>query len=154
MGAATLRICKNCNVESHEISGLFNYLRSDCPKLLTTAASHMRDICIVKEHPHLSKYLGVSGQDHAFVGIVPGMPFNFTPSMPYDHIMHSAAEGTLKWECKHMLKTLFASKPSDEFYHYISLDGSAQEISFNTLISKDFNWPEVPSLTLQTLITP
>ena len=84
-----------------------------------------------------SKYLGVTGELHAFDGICPGMPFQFVEHCPYDHLMHGEAEGCLKLVIKRTLDRLFKSKPSDDYYHPLCLNGEKRgEASFNRILAR------------------
>jgi len=90
-----------------------------------------------QDHRIASKLLGVTGVQQAFDGIVPGMPFQFVEHSPYDHMMHGEAEGFLKLHVKLTLTHLFKSKPGDQHYHALCLNGKKQhETSFNRIISK------------------
>ena len=101
VSALTHRICCNCNVTSSERHMAFNFLDPACPLLLTTTESRDRDARVLASfsdggknvQDHVSKLLGVTTHAHAFAGIVPGMPFDFVPFSPYDHLMHGEAEG-------------------------------------------------------------
>ena len=144
VGSSTVRICGNCNVTSKERHVVYDFLDPQCPLLLTTVASHERDIMLVKQNPAFSKFLGVTGADHAFGGIVPGMQFDLIRHIPYDHVMHSEAEGFLKDDTKRTLGHVFKSKSTDQHHHNISLNGSRDtraEGNFNKLL-RDFDWPE------------
>lgn len=147
VSATTVRPCCDCNVESSQRHIVYDFYDPECPLKLTTMLSHQRDQELVREQQHpttktaFSKYLGVSEERHAFEGIVPEMPFNYIQNTPYDHGMHGEAEGVFKDGAKLMLKDVFKSTPSSEYYHPISLNGSEGEVSFNTLLST-FDFPE------------
>ena len=65
--------------------------------LLTTLESHERDFKLLADHEShgwskksdLSKWFGLGGGEHAFAGIVPGLPFDYVRLAPYDHLMHN-----------------------------------------------------------------
>ena len=133
----TKRICCNCNVTSDQRHVVFDFHDPACPLTLTTTASHERDLKLVQQNPEFSKHLGVAERgSHAFEGIVPGLKFDFVPHTPYDHIMHSEAEGFLKDHTKITLGHLFKSDD-----HAISLNGSDTTASFNETLKK-FDWSE------------
>jgi len=145
VSATTERICCNCNVTSSQRHLPFNFLDPSCPLLLTTTESLKRDASVLasftdhsgRAHGLVSKLLGVCHHQNAFVGIVPGMPFQCVEFTPYDHLMHGEAEGLLKAHLQKFLNHLFDSKPSDAHYHRICLNGNASlgEASFNELVS-------------------
>jgi len=133
----THRMCTCCNCTSalrHKpISWIDSWLRpaSHGELLLTSSASHLRDIEIVQEFPSLSKWLGVSGIMHAYIG-VPN--FDYIACHSQD-VMHNeyVAGGHASKEASRMCSDMFKSVQGSVHHHQLT------HKQFNILLA-DYNY--------------
>ena len=149
VSSTTERICTHCNVTSSQRAHVYDFTSPSCPLLRTTSESHERDYELMQTSTGdavaetFSKALGQSGKPHAF-SRMSGQLF-FLEGMPYDHIMHSEAEGLLKVHIQSALRHAFKSTKDSDYYHPNSLNGGQRggeiEASFNLLL-KRHEWPE------------
>lgn len=98
VSATTMRPCRSCNCTSSERRVVYDFLDANCPRLVTTTTSHLRDMALVAKNSKYSKFLGVSAGRTAFAGIVPGMPFQFVEHAVSDYACHNTLEGITKHE--------------------------------------------------------
>ena len=62
VSAMTMRPCRSCNCTSSRRRTVYDFLDPECPLLLTTTRSHLRDMQLVDGNAKYSKFLGGSNQ--------------------------------------------------------------------------------------------